>query len=235
MIRKFFSTEIGKLKKMSFAEKRWYIWAYYKLQIAILVFVIIAIGSLINTRFINPPPRDYLYIAWQASHLPQSQLDQLGESLSIIIDEELLNQRQRYQIGVRSYILTGDPQMDQALITRFHAMIQIGEIDILILPWDEMRDSAVFGVAKPIDQVMYYLQTLDAGIYRRVAEKAQTIEFTCAFDDIDITATVGIDLSNNPMLTELGFDTSDMFFSMAVTSDNYYQVAKALAALFCDL
>jgi len=231
MIRKFFSEEIGKLRKMDFAEKRWYIWAYYKFQMFLLALIVIVAGSFINHRWINPPMRDYVYIAWNAGLVPMEVLDNLGERLSIIVEDE---RQERYEAAVRSYMLTDDPQMNQALITRFHAMIQIGALDAMIMPLGYVHAHAEFGIIKPITDVMAYLQTIDPAIHDHIQERALFVNFNYMDTEEYIEDYMAISLQDSPLLTELGFNTSDMYIGIIITSPRPYEMAKALAAFFYD-
>ena len=231
-MRNFFRTEADKLKKMNFTDKRQYIWEYYKLHLLFIAVLLFFIGYMINIWFINPPKRDYLYIAWQAHMVAHDQLGALGDRLSVIVENP-----ERYHVRVQSYALTGEPQMDQALITRFFAMMQVGELHAIITTGDEMLANAYGGLIKPIYPVMDALAEINPGLHDYISERLITLTFTPEVSARDgeaetVTEVMSIDLNGVPLLDELGFWSEDLYFGLVISSDYYYQLAKALVVLF---
>jgi len=227
MIRRFFKEEGAKLKKMNFTDKRQYIWEYYKLHIFLLALGAIILGSLINTWFINPPKRDYLYIAWQAGIVMQDNLDILGQRLNVMVENQ-----ERYHVSVRSYYLTGEPQLDQALITRFHAMVHVGDLHATIMPWEDVLPSAAFGVIKPVDDLLTAAREINLDLYHLLWERVVMLNYVPDGQEDFIEEAMAISLQGAPLLEELGYITDDLYIAMIVTSDNYYELAKALAVMF---
>ena len=207
MLRQFFSGEWAKLKEMTFAEKRWYIWEYYKLHIFIGVMVLIIAGSIIN-NILNPPKQDYLYIAWQADAVPTDMLESLGERLSVIVDDP-----DNYAVTVRMYTLTDDPQMNMALVTRFHAMLSLGELHILLKTEPDVYEFAVMGITTPLDEVLTIIQDTNPALYGMIYERLITITFTPDWDEEGepVTETMGIHMGGSPLLAELGFISDDIY------------------------
>ena len=231
MIRRFFKQEFAKLREMTFAEKRWYIWEYYKLQIIVLGFVMLFVGSMIN-RALNPPKQEYLYVAWLAGPAFHEDLENLARRLDIIVSED----PERYEVAVRSYFLTGDPQMDQAIITRFNALLSLGSIHVLLMSYDEVHINASFGTLGLIYDTMDALRELDRDMYDKLTDRQQAITYRL-FDFIqenspEVTETLVICLQDAPLLTELGFRTDDMYFGIVINANHPYESAKALIALF---
>jgi len=225
-MRKFFRTEIDKLKKMNFTDKRQYIWEYYKLHLFLIGISLLFIGYLINIWFINPPKRDYVYIAWQAHAVHHEHLTALGERLSVIVEDT-----ERYRVSFNSYVLVGDPQMDQALITRFFAMLQVGEVHAIITARDEIAASASGGFLGPIYPVLDALAELNSDVHNYVLERVATFTYSPEGEEA-VTHALGINLDGAPLLEELGFFTNDVYLCLIINSSHYYELAKVLVELF---
>ena len=229
MVRRFISSEIAKLKEMTFAEKRWYIWEYYKLHIILGVVTLVIIGSSINTRFINPPKNDYLYIAWQADFVPMGVLENLGQELSVIVDNP-----SRYRVSVRSYLLGDDPSMNMALITRFHAMVSIGDLHALINTREETYHFAEHGMIRPLHEVVSAALEADPAIYAALSERLVTMTFTLFDEDVEmqpITDIMSIHIGGLPLLTELGIISEDLYLSVVINADRPESFGKLLGVL----
>jgi len=226
-MRNFFRTEWAKMKPMNFRDKRQYIWEYYKLQIIVLVIAIVAIIYTINNVFINPPKRDYLYLAWQGISVPFEPLGELGERLDAIIEDQ-----DRYQVVVRSYLLTGDPQMDQAIVTRFFSVMHVGDLHGIFVTGPTLIALAEDGIIKPVHELLSYVNEIDPELYEHIAFRAPLISFVPTEmnpNDYSIMVdNMGIDLYGSPLLEELGIPTSDLYFTIVSNSTRYYELAKAL-------
>ena len=230
IIRNFITEETAKLREMNFTDKRQYIWEYYKLQIFGLAIILILLGSAIHTR-LNPPKGEYLYIAWMSHFVLDQSLEDLATSLNGIIDEE-----KHYEVHVRSYVLTEDPMMDQAIFTRFFSLLSIGGIDAVVQTKEEVIASASFGITEPVHEVVSVIAALDPELYSNLSDRLVTITFY----DIDnegevITDTMAISLQDAPLLTELGFLTDDVYISLTINSDRYYELAKAIILMLSNV
>jgi len=226
MIRKFFATEWAKLKPMNFTDKRQYIWEYYKVQIIIFVLAILAIGYIINTTIINPPKREYLYISWQGVFVLPSHLDELGEKLNVITKDP-----DREIVAVRSYLLTGDHQIDQALVTRFFATIHIGGLHSAMATSETVVGLAEEGIIKPVHEVLAQVKILDPDLYDYLSTRVSEITFETDSGTY-ITDKMAISLYEAPLLIELGIPTDDLYLTVIINSTHYYQIAKALIVVF---
>ena len=226
MIRQFFSREWAKLKEMTFEEKRWYIWEYYKLHIFILVLVLFIAGSIIN-NIINPPRQDYLYVAWQADLVTTDMLENLSERLSVIVDDP-----DNYAVSVRMYTLTDDPQMNMALITRFHAMLSLGEVHVLFTTGYDVYDFAEAGITAPLDEVLAIIRDTNPALYGAVYERLITITFTPEWEDEALTEIMGIHMGGSPLLAELGFISDDLYFGIVGNAHRPESTAELLRVFF---
>ena len=227
MIRQFFSREKAKLKEMTFAEKRWYIWEYYKLHIILGAAGIAIVSSMIYTTFINPPKNDYLYIAWQAGLAPTEMLDNLGERLSVIVEDP-----ERYQVSVRSYTLGDDPQMNHALITRFHAMLSIGEIHAVLTTEEEAEQFAEFGIIASLDEVLTIVRESKPDLYDAMAERLIAMTFIPDGEEETVTDIMSIHMGGLPIFTELGLISDDIFFGVVINARQPYSIVELLGVFF---
>jgi len=227
MIRKFFETEGAKLRKMNFRDKRQYIWEYYKLHIILTCIVIFVIGYMINHLVINPPIRSYIYISWQADFVHTDTLDALGVALNPIVENY-----ERYEVHVRSYVLTGDPQMDQALITRFQALIHVGDLHaIVILGEHDVIANAQVGLIMPVDGMMEELYMLNPALHDYIQTRVLPITFT-DLNEREQTEMMAVSLQDAPLFAELGINSDELYLSVVVTGDANYKLAKALEIIF---
>jgi len=231
MIRRFFSREHAKLKEMTFAEKRWYIWEYYKIHIILIGFTLFVAGSLINIWFINPPRRDYLYISWQGDPVFAEVLDDMATRLGVIVPDY-----DRYRVSVNSYVMTGDPQMDQVLVSRFHAMLSVGDVHATITTGPGIQEAAEVGLIRPPVDVLAIIQESDPQLYYYiVAERLLTVTFSNVFDEDapEVTDTMAIDISGAPLLVDIGIGSAEgVYLGVVVNSQQIEGIARALAVIF---
>ena len=229
MIKRFFSQEWAKLKVMNFTDKRQYIWEYYKIHLIATGFALFMIGSLINIWFINPPRRDHFYVAWQAGHVFTETLDEMGRRLSVIVPDE-----DRYRVSVNSYVLVDEPQVDQALITRFSAMITVGDLHATIISREGIQEGAEFGILRSPAEVLTIIRELDAALYEELTGRLLTITYYEWHDEDApaITDTMGIRVGGSPMMVDLGIMTEDLYLGVIVNSQQLEATAHALMVMF---
>ena len=225
-MREFFRTEAAKLREMNFTDKRQYIWEYYKLQIIAGVIILIIIGGLINTWFINPPKNNYLYITWQAGHLPSDILDSIAERLNIIVENT-----DRYQVSVRSYVFTGDPQMDQGLVVRLQALLSIGDVHVTIMDRQELETNLNRGMIRPVDDLISEARNSNPALAELLYEKVEMFNIQYE-DDTIVYEAMAINLQDAPLFTELEIITENLYLGIFVTSTRISETLKALAVIF---
>jgi len=209
MLKNFIETERAKLSEMTFAQKRQYIWEYYKLHIIGLLIFVFLIGSLVNTWIINPPRREYLYIAWFGQH---ANLEDLSERLSVLVDDPA-----REHVLVISYSHTGNPQVDMGLQMRFSAMLHAGSIDLIISPREEIEEFANLG---------FILEANDAAFRQYFAEIAYITR------DAEASQIYVISLADAPLFAYLGVDASELYVATVANSEKFYEISQALSLFF---
>jgi len=224
-MKNFFKNEWTKLREMTFAEKRQYIWEYYKIQIIAAVFVAFFIGSLINTWIINPPKNDYLYIAWLGPDISHALLGELGDSLSVIVSNP-----DRERVFASSYAVTNNPQMDSGLQQRFAAMLHTGGIDIFMTTSVGVKELAENGFSRNMDNVMEYVATISPALYQQVANQLITITFE--HDGHTQTDIMAVSLAGTPLFEYLNIDANDLAIVAVANTRNFDRIAKALEAIF---
>ena len=227
MSRNFFSTEAAKLKEMNFTEKRQYIWEYYKLHMLLVAAALFIIVNLINNWFINPPKRNYVYIAWQAGIVRPDDLDTLGQRLSIIPENQ-----ERYAVVVRSYYFTGDPQRDQAIATRLYAMLTLGDIHATITTSVGIAEFSAAGMIRPVDELLAAIQEQDPTLYDSISERILSVTFVPHDSDTPATSNMAVSLRDAPLLTELEFVTDDLYLAIISSAEHFYETAKVIRVIF---
>lgn len=216
-IKKHFASEREKLREMTFEEKRWYIWEYYKLHIGVFVLAVFLLGSFINNRFINPRPDEYLYIAWIGVEAFPHQLTAASGELT---DSIVYNPERQIAI-ILDYTTTGNPEMDMALQTRFLALLQLGNIDAFIAPREGIDSFAEQGFIRPLGDVTPYIG--DNQILYAIHDRIILIE-----DAYSNTHFLAVSLQGSPFLERYGLGASDIYLSMVANSQRFYALAKAL-------
>ena len=224
-IKAFFKTERAKFREMTFTEKRQYIWEYYKLEIFAAVIFLVLIGYMINILFVNPPKRDYLYIAWVGHQVYQGNLNEIGENLSVIVSNPY-----REQVTVMSYAFADNPQMDSALQQRFFAMLQTGSIDLFLTTQQGVQELAEGELSRPIHEVMTYVSAINPTLYHQVSNQLLTITFE--IDEYTYTDVMAVPLANTPFFEYLGIMSEDLYIAVVINTQNFDRIAKALEAIF---
>ncbi|MCL1786655.1 MAG: hypothetical protein FWG38_01605 [Defluviitaleaceae bacterium] len=225
-VKNFFQSEWAKMRVMNFTEKRQYIWEYYKLHILGLAICIFAASSLINHFFINPPPRDYLYIAWVGEETYLGNLTRIGEALNTIVTDP-----DRERITVWSYAFTGNPQMDSASQQRFAAMLHSGAIDLFLAPHVAVQELAEATFSRSMDEVLTYAAALNPILYQQMQSQLLTITYTRENGEA-LTEIMAVSLANTPLFNYLNIDASDIYLIPVITTQNFDRIARALEAIF---
>ena len=226
MIKNFFRTEWAKLREMSFRDKRQYIWEYYKTHIIAFAVVVFLLGSFINIWFINPQKNEYLHFAWLYPAMPGGQLERLGQSLSVIV-----NDPDREEVIVFPYVTTDNHEFNMAVQTRFFALIQVGAIDAFFVFRSEIEHLASEHFIRPVTEVMEQVAILNPQLYRELADRVLTTTFKLE-DGPYITDAMAICLSNAPLLEYVGIDTSELHLAVLGNAGRFYELAKALELMF---
>jgi len=227
-MKNFFRTEWKKIREMNASEKRWYIWEYYKLHIFGFILVSFVVGSFLNA-WLNPPRDEYLHIAWLAGVIPFEYLDNISHGLEVIVEDP-----ERQAVIVIDYSATGNPQFDVANQTRFMAMMQIGGIDVFISSWEGVEELANEQLLRPIDGVMEALSASNPALFSRLYPEVRPVTFTRFPEEITVTETRAIPLTDSGFFEEIGINTNDLFLTVVFSSTRYDAIAKTLEVLLYD-
>jgi len=226
-LRVKFRIEITKLRKMSFKEKAEYIWEYYRAFLIGTAIFLILTGSLINTWFINPPPRTALLIEWSADFVLNEQLDALTDTLT----EQLVDESANEVVSASLFFETpDDPQMLMAMMSRRMAMISAGELDVFIQNFEQFEDAALNGVIMPLEDVLPMIQSRYPSVFEAVEDRLVYALYD-PFEDGGQKLIMGVEVGNSPLLQELGFHERELMFSIVTNSNRLDNVLHALVLL----
>jgi hypothetical protein len=231
-MKNFFKREHAKLKEMSFAEKRWYIWEYYKLHIIGTIVGVIFFGSLINI-WLNPPPDNFVYVAWLGVPASAERLDFLADELSVVIDDP-----ENYAITITNYTqIEHSPGYNQAMQTRFFSWLQLGELDVIITTRMGVNEIAIEGLIRPVNEVVDYWNSRnprnplgDRITTLRAEDFVQFDEFI-QFREDDEREIVAISLAGSPLLERAGIDSELAYLCLVVNSSRPLNITKVLEVL----
>jgi hypothetical protein len=214
--------EIAKIWAMSFREKRWYIWEYYKLQIvggAILLFVV---GGLINTWFINPPRKEYLTLGWVDGFETEEHMTALSELLT----QRLVPDTEKEYVLLTSFFTIGDPAYDQASSEKLMVMTATGTLDLLLLRKESAEAMLESGLILPIDDVLARACELSPLLADATAKRLR-------YSEAD-NRLLGIQADDCPLFTALDFlpQEEELYLCRVSTTKKIEPAAQALAMMF---
>lgn len=227
-MKEYLTTELNKLKEMNFKEKRQYIWEYYKLHMFFIAIISFIVGSLLNVWVFNPPRQDYLYIAWISPHVHHELLNELGEKLEVIVDD---NERQR--VSIVSYAQSDNPQERVAIHTRFMANMTLGIIDLFITPRGGIDEMAFEGFIRPINPILEMAAEINPTLYNELKQRTLTITYTQNIEDAPtLTDKMAFSIEGSPLLEYIGINSEKLYVSLVITTDSIYEIIKGLEVLF---
>jgi hypothetical protein len=161
-------------------------------------------GSVINSR-LNPKPDDYLYIAWDGVNADRLQLENLAHALSVIVENP-----ESQAVAITNYSMTENFQVNQALRTRLMALMQVGNVDAYIATGEIINVLYRGGYLRPLCDVVSHLENDVSGRMENL---------------------YAVSLEGSPLLAEMEIDSTDIYLSMILNSENIYAMAKVLEVL----
>jgi len=219
-----FKEERAKLSDMNMKEKLQHIWEYYKIQIAGTLIAVLAVGTLVNIWFINPPAGTYLYIAWQGQPVMHESLDNLGDRLSQIVSDG-----NDQVVQVNPYILNpNDPEMFMGVQARLMGMITVGDLDLFIMDREGLYSNARGGLLRPACDMASALAETDVDLYNEINNRMVAVTFSPEEGQPPITDTLAISLYGSPLLESAGIHSDGLYLGMVANSNRFYEVSKAL-------
>jgi len=201
-------TEREKLRGMTFAEKRWYIWTYYKAHIFALVVLAFLVGGFIN-RQLNPPTQEFLYVVWLGPIASFGQLIDLADALEIIVEDP-----ERQAVFISDFTETEDRRLNANLRERFSFFLQAGDFDMFITTRQGAYELAGQRFIRPVDEVV---QGMNIEHLLLAIEPEEEM--------------LAVSLAGSPLLYELGIEASDIYMCVVVNTRRVERVAKALEVL----
>ena len=220
-------TEWAKLSQMSFAEKRQYIWDYYKLHIIAFIIMAFLIGSLINTLIFNPPMQDYLYFVWIGPPVSSFVLDDFAKELNVIVENP-----DRYAVRATNHSLAGlDPQMRMGLQTRFVAQMQQRGLDLFILTKDELYGYSSIGFILPIMNFLEELEEISPAVFGILKDRLVEITFYQEEHGLFITAYRAANMRGIPFFDKFDIRTDDLYMAVVINAERFERAARALEVI----
>ena len=228
-MKNFFKSEWAKLKEMNFTDKRQYIWEYYKLHLLGIIVLMFILYSLLDAWVLNPNRENYLYIAWLGQRVPHHQLEHLGDIL-----EEIVYDPNRQMVFVSSYSPSENPEEHMAVQVRFVAMMQLNEFDAFLMHRSDVADVASEGFVRPVHSFLDYLAQHSPMLYNELSGRV----FYVTYDPWDessptpVTNAMAFSMAGTPLLEYVGLSTSDLYLSIFLRTEKYYELTKALEVFF---
>lgn len=221
--------ELKKLSEMNFQEKREYIWEYYKFHIIITGFLLFFVGSLINSWFINPPKKEYLYFAWMGSYVSETQQRALADALTA----ELADDPAREEVLISTFFSSDDVSYNAAVYNRLLVMISAGQLDAFIMEGSLLTDLINMGYLTTLDGLVDELVALKDAPLR---EKLTPMIISAAFRDDPESETenrmMAINLKDCPLLVSQDIYSEDLYLGVVVNTKKVDIIARALQFMY---
>jgi len=168
---------------------------------------------------LNPPKREYLYIAWLGNPAMFTQLNDLAQDLNVIIEDY-----ERYHVVVTSYASQGNPNEDQAMQARFAGLMSMGNIDIILSTREGIEELIDVGWVRPMDDVLVYLPNMpDKRFFWRTPYGGRN------------PAIMAINLEGSSVMEAHWLMPEDLFLTLVVNASRPYEVSKALRVILDEL
>ena len=211
----FLQEEKDKFKEMTFAEKRWYIWEYYKFHIIGGIIGLYFITSLTHALFFSTANNHHLYIAWSANHVSIEQMQAIEEVLNVIAIDY------KDDVSVRSYTEVPDPEMNMALRMRLMALMSSSDVDIIITHQDEAVMFYDQNFLLSFDNIVDDIHAISPDLYAVISERFLITD--------EIPSHFMIDLANSPLLTSLGIPSENVYLGIIGNTTRLESVIEAIA------
>lgn len=207
-----------KFKGMNRKEIAEYVWDYYKLHIISAVIVIILAGSLINTIFINPAPKQYVGVAVYGVPMDYSSIDALQQLLDDMVVPD--THKPGYAAMADNFYMDEDsnPQVSMALSQKFAALMMMGELDIIIADIDEFETLVDGGNFNALTEVLAEPQL------ELLADRLVCMDDTSQF--------YGVDITGSRALEACGIELEHPTAGFVITSNNQDAALRAFEVLF---
>ena len=219
-LKNFLTAEHAKLKDMTLKEKASYIWEYYKIPIIAAVVVLLIIGSIINTVWINPPKKTYLQIAFYGQYADDGAISAVcGQLENALMTPE---ERRTMEISGASFLVnSGDPQMGMAYQQKFAAMLSAKDIDLLVVSQTDLDTWAAQGILSPIKDSLS--DRLLAKVSDKLVESA---------DENGVKADYAIKLDGNKLFVDNALPADGLCIGAIVNSMRRDSARRALEYIF---
>lgn len=188
------AVEREKLKNMSFQDKLWYIWEYYKFHIAVVMGIILVL-CIIGTSIYNSTIENSLYCVI-INNQSNSELN-----YEVLTQEfhDHMGFGKKQEVNVESvYITYGDvvSEFSYASMAKISAMIASKELDILITDQENFDRYSTMNGYVDLEQVLPedLLELLGDRLCYGTTEEGVTAAFAVDISGTDFTADMGISL-----------------------------------------
>jgi len=221
--------ELAKLKTMSFKEKLAYIWDYYKYFIIGIVIILIIIGSIINSRILNPAPETALFISLNGGFVTMEQVTDLTSAL----EERLIDENANEEVLItQTLIIEEDFSVSSMNNTRIVAMIAAGQLDAFINDAQTLDMQVSNGYIIPLGEgILSNLKSINSDAFKTIEENFVYISYETDEGSSD-TVLAGVNIGKSPLLIKLGFLEQDLYYCFAVNTSNLDTATKALITFF---
>ena len=138
-------------KKMSGKEKLDHILEYYKLHIAVVVFLMIFAGSLINHYIINPNPEVYAGVGFYHTFLSDNKIVLINDTLT----ENLTDKDKNEAVSVYTfYEIEGNVMAGVESDQRFQMLYMSEDLDVLVGEEEAFKTMAYSGYVGELENFL---------------------------------------------------------------------------------
>jgi len=149
--KKEYRQEKAKLAVMSREDRRWYIWAYYKVHILLGAAALLLIGYCVNIFLINPPKAYYITFALYGEYIPTEVAQQFRQNMADALD---INQKKQQVMTFNFYYDAGNANLSAAMSQKYMSLVYVRQVDLVLADSDDFNTMAQNSEFLSLDQLL---------------------------------------------------------------------------------
>ena len=211
--------EKAKLAEMSWPDRRWYIWAYYKLHIIIGGLLVLLAGYCVYFFVINPPKEYYVSFALYGEYVPTEVALQFRQNMNEVLD---VNRKKQTVMTFNFYYNENNAALSTAMSQKYYALVMVKQLDFILTDSADFSAMAQNGEYLPLDQILTESQLASLG--DRVAWEHKSNELT--------SHPYGLKMDGNPVLYDNNLWSRGKLLAVCVTTQRKERVAQTIRVFF---
>lgn len=214
--KEYVLSEFAKVKPLTGRERVWYIWEYHKFRIAVGIFVIALLVSILCNVFSSAK----IYLNNASINLANVMAD---DCVSLTTDAQMaMGLEKREEITLSSFYLTDDPMERTMGLQSLWVRIAANDLDLMFMPESDFYDLETLDIYANVEEILpleLWKAVEPHAIY--VTDSASGEEYPAALDITDV-----------PAIKSCGFTAESVVVCVSPTSRNLENCSAMIAYLF---